>query len=600
MEGKDKFSERIGNFREEEMRCKRSYGIISLLRFAAFLFSAAFTYLMVQNTNIFSLVGLVLSYALFIYLINLHGKISSKLIRIRNMIKVNERYIQRIEGNWNSFEDTGAEGIGEEYPYLTDIDILGEKSLFQLINTTKTYLGRNKLIASLKNPDKNINNIEKRQEAVKELGERLDFVQGLEGEGIISKITTVNPERLLSYIQNSENLYKSPFIKIFTLALPYVSIISSILIIYFKLRNCYPIIGIFFILHLIVNAAGYIKMAPVLSPIYKMKNDIEAYFSMLNLIDKEEFKSAHLNKLKQELTLNNKPANLIFKELTGITERLEFKSNIFGYVVFSILLLWDYRCLYKFEAWKSKYGNSVSRWLDIIAEFESLSSLSMLFHLNSKLTFPSFSESGLVFRGKEVGHPLIDEKMRVYNDVDMTDSIFIITGSNMSGKTTFLRTVGINLVLAYAGAPVCADNLICSVVDIYTSMRITDDLNRGMSTFYVELIRIKNMIDNVKKEKPMIFLIDEIFRGTNSNDRIVGAKSVLRSLNKDWSFGLISTHDFELCDLEHDDKKRIKNYHFSETYLENKINFDYKLKEGRSDTTNAKYLMKMVGIEINE
>ncbi|MCD2345500.1 MutS family DNA mismatch repair protein [Clostridium guangxiense] len=600
MEMKDEFLKRIDHFKSEEAKNKKSYGLISLLRFAAFILAACFTYLVIKSLSIFMIFGTVLSYILFIYLLSIHSKISYNLLRIKNMIEVNEKYLKRLDGTWTSFEDCGIDKVDEEKPYLTDLDILGEKSLFQLINTTKTFFGREKLIAILKNPDKDINKIKERQEAVRELGEKLDFTQKIEGEGIINKNTVENPTQLLDYVENLKRAFSSPIAKIISWVVPVITIITSIIIVYYKLDRYYGYIGLFFTIHLLINGIGYAKISPVLGPIYKRKNDLESYFNILKLIENEEFKSSYLKELKEKLIFDGKSANTILKELTSIVERIEYTSNIIGYVILSVIFFWDYHRLFEFENWKSKYGKYIREWLDVIGEFESLSSLSAVFHLNSKLTFPEFSKEQLVFSGKEIGHPLIDEKTRIYNDVDMTDSIFIITGSNMSGKTTFLRTVGINLVLAYAGAPVCGKKLTCSVVDIYTSMRITDDLNRGMSTFYVELIRMKKMIENIKTKHPMIFLIDEIFRGTNSNDRIVGAKSVLKSLNEKWVFGLISTHDFELCNLEYDDKNRIKNYHFSESYEGNKIKFDYKLKKGRSDTTNAKYLMKMIGIDIIE
>ena len=200
----------------------------------------------------------------------------------------------------------------------------------------------------------------------------------------------------------------------------------------------------------------------------------------------------------------------------------------------------------------------------------------------------------------EMGHPLIVEKKRVSNNFDMEDRICIITGSNMSGKSTHLRTVGLNLVLAYAGAAVCAGKFECSIMDIHTSMRLGDDLNSGISTFYAELLRIKSIIAASREQKPMIFLIDEVFRGTNSRDRYTGAKNVLLNLNKGWIIGLISTHDFDLCQLEKNESGRIMNYHFTEEYLQNEIRFDYKIRRGRCNTTNARYLMKMAGIEFLE
>ena len=250
------------------------------------------------------------------------------------------------------------------------------------------------------------------------------------------------------------------------------------------------------------------------------------------------------------------------------------------------------------ENWKETSGMFLREWLDTVGKFEALSSLALFAQLNPTWAFPTFTEETAVFAAEALGHPLIRKQKRVSNDYVMNHQICIVTGSNMSGKTTLLRTIGINLVLAYAGAPVCAQKLTCSLMDIFTSMRITDDLEGGISTFYAELLRIKMIIEFAKQEKPMIFLIDEVFRGTNSTDRVIGARNVLLNLDKSWVIGLISTHDFELCALENKSDGRVKNYNFIETYTDNEIHFDYKIRPGRCTTTNAQYLMKMVGIEV--
>jgi DNA mismatch repair ATPase MutS len=231
---------------------------------------------------------------------------------------------------------------------------------------------------------------------------------------------------------------------------------------------------------------------------------------------------------------------------------------------------------------------------------EALSSLAVIGHMYPQWTYPTFSQTGMRFEAKGLGHPLIPKDSCVRNDFKINRGTCVITGSNMSGKTTLLRTVGINLVLAYAGAPVFADKLECAVMGIFTSMRVHDDLGSGISTFYAELLRIKMIIDHSRRKLPMIYLIDEIFMGTNSADRITGARSVLKNLSKSWIIGMISTHDFELCDLEQESNVNVENYHFVETYSNNEILFDYKLRPGRSRTTNAKYLMKMVGIELEK
>jgi DNA mismatch repair ATPase MutS len=241
-----------------------------------------------------------------------------------------------------------------------------------------------------------------------------------------------------------------------------------------------------------------------------------------------------------------------------------------------------------------KYSHIAESWFLALGEFESLLCFSNLPNVCGNTCLPDLT-TGKIISAKEMGHPLIPNASRVNNDVSCNNNIFIVSGSNMSGKTTFLRTVGINLVLCRAGSFVCSKQMRFSAMEIMTSMRIVDDLNEGVSTFYAELKRIKAIIEFSKQTPDMIFLIDEIFKGTNSVDRLIGAKTVLSKLNEMGAIGIITTHDLDLCDIV-SQYPRQKNYSFSEYYHDDEIHFDYKIKPGKSTTTNAKYLMKMIGI----
>jgi len=245
------------------------------------------------------------------------------------------------------------------------------------------------------------------------------------------------------------------------------------------------------------------------------------------------------------------------------------------------------------EEWKEKYSKLSEDWFLKIGELESLISFANLPNACSNMSTPIYTDDKNIIKAEEIGHPLLPNDKRISNDMAIDDNILIISGSNMSGKTTFLRTVGINLCLAKAGSLVCANKFTFSNLNILTSMRITDDLNEGISSFYAELKRIKLIVDEAKKNQDILFLIDEIFKGTNSIDRLYGAKTVISKLSGLNTIGLISTHDLELCSLAN---SRIKNYSFSERYADNKIYFDYKIKEGKSETTNAKYLMEIIGL----
>jgi DNA mismatch repair ATPase MutS len=251
------------------------------------------------------------------------------------------------------------------------------------------------------------------------------------------------------------------------------------------------------------------------------------------------------------------------------------------------------------EKWKKKYGSSLKEWLNTIGELEALNSLSVIAYDNDTWTMPEVKENMEVLKAKSMGHPLLGDN-GVRNDVTMErpTSIILITGSNMSGKSTLLRTIGINIVLSYLGAPVCAEQFSCSIMNIYTCMRIGDNLEKSISSFYAEILRIKMIVQAAKEGEKVFFLLDEIFKGTNSIDRHTGAKVLIKQLGECNSAGLVSTHDLELGEMEKEYNK-IKNYHFQEHYVDGELKFDYKLKRGISTTRNALYIIKMAGIDVD-
>lgn len=595
---KDKFIMKIQKENENIEKYSKKSNLISMARFIVFIGIIAITYVMIKidYKAIYAVIDFILT-VIFIGLIIYHNVIKDRLNFSQEIININNEYLDRINGNWIDFNDIGEEFINKEHKYSFDLDIVGKKSLFQFINIANTWNGRRKLAKTLLESKYNKDEIYLRQEAIKELGSKLDFCQELEYLGRKHKEELQNPESLMEYTKNNEEVMKSQKIKKILHFLPIFVIPLSIGILVFKVKEVYSLIPLLILLQYLLWVIGFSKLNRILVPVGKFKSNLETYLDILKLLEKEKFESKKLKDLKEILFNKDYSSILGIEELDRITEKINLRyNNALIYFLFNGLFLWDYECAYLLENWKKKYGVEVEKWIEVIGEIEALSSLSVLIQIEEDISFPTIDNSKLKIKADSLGHPLINSDIRILNDIEMDNNIFIITGSNMSGKTTFLRTLGINLVLAYSGGPVYADKMSCPIVSIYTSMRVTDDLKNGISTFYAELLRIKDIINEAKENKNMIFLIDEIFRGTNSIDRILGAKNVLANLNKLEVIGAITTHDLELCVL--DKYNRIKNYHFSEEYKDNKIHFDYKIRLGRSTSTNAKYLMKLVGIEI--
>ncbi len=593
----EKFNKIIEKYKKDISLYKKNSDRIGYLRLAAAIGTGYYIYqLFKRQISSINIIMSILLFLVFIGLVIYHGKIKEKIEAAEAMIDINNNYLKRISGEWTTFKDIGSEFVDREHPYSLDLDIVGMESVFQLINITTTLKGRRRLAASLLNPSFTETDIIERQNAVGELKNKLELCQLMEYEGKRRKGGMENPEKLLTFIKDRNKLFKHSILKKILYFMPMITIPVSVIIIVFKLDYLNNLITIFLVIQLLAWAAGLMRISRAFAAISYFKGALDDYDGILKLLENQKFESPMLRRIHGRLFQKNKSAAKAIKELTRIAEKIDIRNNGFFFLFLNGLFLWDYQCIFSIEEWKEKYGDSVEAWLDDIGEIEALMSMSVLNHISDEVVFPTIENAPMIFEAEDLGHPLISKEVRVNNSVKMNKSIFIITGSNMSGKTTFLRTIGINLVIAYCGGAVCSKKMICSKMKIYTSMRITDDLKAGISTFYGELVRIKEIIEGAARKENMIFLIDEIFRGTNSRDRIEGAFAVIKNLNKEGVMGAITTHDLELCVL--DKAKRIKNYHFEEYYQDNKIFFDYSLREGVSTTTNAKYLMKIVGIEL--
>ena len=577
---------------------KKNISQISYLRLAAFvigLFVSVYTYAIQQQ--VISAVVTLLWIGLFIYLVKLHEKAIQRKNFTDALVKINERAIDRIEDNWNKFQDNGEEFGQEEHPYSGDLDIVGHNSLFQWINSSATYFGRLRLKDYLLKPLKSKDQIKERQEAVKELAKEIEIRQRVNAEAMLISGQSTNPEDLIKWAERPQKEGGSLAEKLITNLLT-LAFFTIIFLAIFTETVTYKAFLAVTALNLAVLYLGNKKGGPILDTIHQYKTGIRTYENIIRAIEEGNFSSQSLKKIQRKLyTKENKKASELISELKAISNLISDRRNM-AYIIINIAFMWDFRCITMLSKWKSKNGKYLKSWLEVIGEFEALSSFANIAFENESWCFPDLHEEGMILKAENLGHPLLGQR-RVCNNITIKDkgSVLLITGSNMSGKSTFLRTVGINLVMSYCGAPVCASSFTASIMNVYSCMRVSDNLEKSISSFYAEILRIKMIVNASKGNNKIFFLLDEIFKGTNSIDRHLGASMLIKQLSKSGASGMVSTHDLELGDLEKEMAK-LSNYHFQEHYENGDLRFDYKLRRGISTTRNAMHIIKMAGIEV--
>ncbi|MDD4347339.1 MAG: DNA mismatch repair protein MutS [Desulfitobacteriaceae bacterium] len=589
---------RYNNLLQKQEKADR---FISNLRLAVFLagIGAAIIMYMAHNFVLFTAV-LILFAAAFIYLVVRHEKLINSIKYVTVLRDINTCSLKRLKGEWNTFADDGRDFMDSSHSYSEDLDIFGKNSLFQWINTANTFIGRRRLSELFSGVIGNSDDIRNRQEAVNELAKMLSWRQRFLAEGMLKKGEMCDPRKLIRWARESSEFFRNFWVIFIIRVCP---IITLILVVTGLVMNKVP---------WYLPVAALIVQFALLS--YKVKeryrmfsiaenyaDDLKVYYKMIKLFEKQRFKSPHIKKIKKEI--KDKNGLEVFKQvdkLSSIIDAIADRRNLF-YVFINILALWDFQNIIALERWKQKSGPVLIKWFDALGRIEALASLAVIRFENPDWVMPVICDGNeSIIETKGIGHPLLTEK-RTYNDftIDNKVKVLLITGSNMSGKSTLLRTAGINLVMAYAGAPVCARWFRATLMEIGTCMRVSDNLRENISSFYAELLRIKKIITEAETGKRVFFLLDEIFKGTNSLDRHTGAKVLINKLSLTGSIGLVSTHDLELCELERQNE-RIANYHFQEYYKDGRICFDYKLRPGPSTTRNALYLMQLAGINVDE
>nr|WP_315410694.1 DNA mismatch repair protein MutS [uncultured Selenomonas sp.] len=526
----------------------------------------------------------------FTALLRRHGRLFEQRLLLESHIAALSNFLARFSGEWHNFPVTGAEYLRDELPQAQDLSLFGADSIYQYLCAARTKAGRDRLADALSPFPADLALARKRQKAVEELIARPRLVLDLTAAAALLPDGHDTKPLLAALQRNTEKPYAgTAFIAwVLPAALALAIVGASLSLIGWTMP------AILVLLQFLIAFALGRRTASAQKPLAAMHRELRLYERLFSRLEDATFQSPHLIALQAQLKAGGSARSL--RRLAALADHAHTRHNLIFLLLANAFFLSDLHFAHRIAHWQEKASAHLGDWLAVWAETEVLLSFSTVGLVREVYTFPELLEDASPrLEAKNLTHLLIPEEKAVPNDIDATAGTRIITGSNMSGKTTYLRTVASACVLAYAGAPVPGERLCLSPLHIFTSIRVTDDAAHGLSTFYAEILRIKSMMAFKEKSLPMLIVIDEIFKGTNSADRLIGAREAISRLTGADFITLVSTHDFELCEIE-SDAAPVTNWHFEESYEDDKLLFDYKIKEGRCTTRNAQYLLKMAGI----
>ena len=573
---------------------KRSnwYSLFRLLSFVA----AIFLLVKLLSVNIYVAIGSALAAIIILLLfVNRSSKLSSRKKLLEELLEINKSEINALMWDFSDL-DGGQPYIDPEHPYTSDLDIFGERSLFQYLNRTSIARGRKCLAGWLSHPAEPAIIVE-RQQAVAELSDKLDWRQEFYASGRLSKETEQDYEALIAWLSTRPMMLGNRIYRSMLILLPLLTI-SSLALVSWLIPWNIPIT--FILIQLGLAGWNLRRINHHHNQISRKYELLVKYADLIRLVEGEKFESARLQALQEELRSDGRSVGQKLRSLARIVVDFDRRLNMIMGVVLNGLLMWDLQCILRLEKWKKNSARELPGWFAVLGEFEALNSLAGFRFNVPESVFPIPDQEGPIIRAELLSHPLILPDENIPNDIsfDHFGQFMLITGSNMAGKSTFLRTVGVNLVLAATGAPVMARKMQFRPIDIFTSMRIKDSLSSRESTFYAELKRLRKIIEIHNKGQQSLVLLDEILKGTNSRDKHFGSDMFIRQLIELNSAGLIATHDLELSKLETEFPDHIRNYCFEVQIDKEEFIYDYKLRNGVCQTMNATELMKKMGISI--
>jgi hypothetical protein len=531
----------------------------------------------------------------FLWLMKLQGKADEQFNYYQQVATINTVETKALNGQFEGFA-TGKEYLNPAHPYALDLDLFGEGSLFQWLNRTICPQGSETLADWLTTPTIDAQTILQRQEALKELALLLDVRQNFQAYGMMSPEKPNARQQLNTWLHEPEWFLKRIDVRVLTILGP-LAIIGSIVASSLNYLSPEITAGIFF--SMLAYAGVYFKKVSQMMDQVSGRHDLlKKYARLLSIIEQQQFKSPLLQELQQRIVAGKEPASAYFRSLSRITDSLESRRNLPGYMITNGLAQWDLQNALRLERWKKQHRSALSHWFEVAGVFDALLSLANLHYNKPNFAFPTPETTDFKLEATELGHPLLNDNERINNNLNIPTSgyIILVTGANMAGKSTFLRAIGINMALACAGAPVCAKAFKFVPMEMYTSMRTTDSLQKHESYFFAELKRLQSIVKDLEAGKKYFILLDEILKGTNSTDQHLGSEALIERLLTLGASGMVATHDLELGELEARHPGHVRNQCFEIVINGGEMIFDYKLHDGITKNFNASLLMKNMGI----
>jgi len=581
------YTNEINKYGAELTRIRKLLFASSMIRLVVFCVAALGIYLVFGNTK-WVLAIMLLAIVLFLFLVSRHSDLQYQRDRLQALIKINETEIKVLHRNFHDLPE--GNGFKDPLHYFSqDIDLFGRGSFYQYANRTALQQGSDTFAGLLK--ENSIENISQKQDAIKELAQMPEWRQNFSAVASLTKAET-----------SSENIVKwltgyLPFLSKYMKVLPWIFSAISLIVFVLYFTDILPITVL--ILNLFIGLGitfrYFKKITGLTAEASKARTTFQQYNKLLTAIEETPFKSEYLQKWKAAVVGESKKTSGIIKKFADQLNSLDKNDNVLYLFFANGFFLRTLSHCYHVENWIQKHGNSVEKWFETIAFFDAFNSMGNFAFNHPSYSYPVLSDGAAMLKSEAAGHPLLHPEKSILNDYSIhKEQFFIITGANMAGKSTFLRTVSLQIVMANVGLPVCASAVAYAPIKLITSMRTTDSLTDDESYFFSELKRLKFIVDEVQKDTYFIVL-DEILKGTNSIDKAKGSRKFVERLVASKSTGIIATHDLSLCEVAKE-LPHLEHHYFDAEIINNELHFDYTFKEGICQNMNASFLLKKMEI----